>query len=220
MKYQIRATTGEVDLSADWNSAGWKSVESLRIASARPEGSDHQPKTELKLQYDEQGLYGLFVVQDQYVRCVHQGFQGSVCRDSCVEFFLELPGAGYFNFEMNCGGGILTYYVRDNTHTPDGFKDFDILPDEDMKKIRLFHTQPSLVEPEVVKAQEWRVGFFIPYILLEKYAHCELPGVGTLWRMNAYKCGDQTSHPHWLSWNPVRELNFHRPEDFGVLEFC
>ena len=93
-------------------------------------------------------------------------------------------------------------------------------PDEDMKMLKKFHTMPDTVDPEQVGDVNYRVGFFIPYALIRKYADIKQPKAGTIWRMNAYKCGDATSHPHWMSWNPVRELNFHRPQDFGVLEFC
>ena len=38
---------------------------------------------------------------------------------------------------------------------------------------------------------------------------------------NFYKCGDDTTKPHYLSWNPVKTENpdFHRPEFFGTLDF-
>ena len=220
MKYQIKPAAGAVDISAAWDSACWKDVEALRIVNAHIKGSHHQPRTELKLQYDADGIYGLFNVDDHYVRSIQTGFQGQVCKDSCVEFFFELPGAGYFNLEMNCGAGSLLYYIRDNSRTDHGFKDMDVLPDEHMKMIKKFHTMPDTVEPEQVGDVNYRVGFFFPFELIRKYADIKQPKAGTIWRMNAYKCGDATSHPHWLSWNPVRVLNFHRPEDFGVLEFC
>lgn len=220
MKYQIKRVAGTADISAAWDSECWKNVEALRIVNTHPRSSNHQPRTELKLQYDDNGIYGLFNVDDHYVRSIQTGYQGQVCKDSCVEFFFELPGAGYFNLEMNCGAGMLLYYVRDNTRVEGGFKDMDILPDEDMNMIKKFHTMPDKVEPEQVGDVNYRVGFFIPFALIRKYADIKQPAAGTLWRMNAYKCGDATSHPHWISWNPVRVLNFHRPEDFGVLEFC
>jgi hypothetical protein len=43
---------------------------------------------------------------------------------------------------------------------------------------------------------------------------------GNLWRANFYKCGDDTSHPHWAAWSPVDELNFHLPRCFGRLGFA
>ncbi|MBE6370413.1 MAG: hypothetical protein E7056_09700 [Lentisphaerae bacterium] len=220
MKYQIKKTTAAVDLAAEWDSACWKDVEALRIVNARCESSNHRPETELKMQYDESGIYGLFLVKDYYVKSVHTDFQESVCRDSCVEFFWQLPGAGYFNLEMNAGKGMLLYYIRDNTHTENGFKDFTILPEEDMLMLKKFHTMPDVIDPEIVGDTTYRVGFYIPFELMKKYATFKQPSAGTFWRMNAYKCGDRTSHPHWISWNPVHALNFHCPEDFGVLEFC
>ena len=220
MKYQIKPATGTVDISAAWDSPCWKDVEALRIVNAHIKGTRHQPKTELKLQYDADGIYGLFNVDDRYVRSIQTGFQGQVCKDSCVEFFFELPGAGYFNLEMNCGAGSLLYYIRDNTRTGHGFADMDVVPDEHMMLLKKFHTMPDVVEPEQVGDVNYRVGFFFPFELIRKYADIKQPKAGTIWRMNAYKCGDATSHPHWISWNPVRVLNFHRPEDFGVLEFC
>ena len=40
------------------------------------------------------------------------------------------------------------------------------------------------------------------------------------WRGNAFKCADETSHPHWASWAPIGEaLNFHAPGWFGDLDF-
>ncbi|MBE6380999.1 MAG: hypothetical protein E7047_08725 [Lentisphaerae bacterium] len=220
MKYQIRPAAAAPALDSAWDSASWKNVEALRIVNARPEGSNHCPETELKMQYTSDGIYGLFNVKDCYVKSTYTNFQDSVCRDSCVEFFFEIPGAGYFNLEMNAGCGMLLYYVRDNSRTADGFKDYTILPDEDMLMLKKFHTMPDVVDPEITEPTEYRVGFFIPFALIQKYTGCALPKAGTFWRMNAYKCGDRTSHPHWISWNPVSALNFHNPADFGVLEFC
>ena len=222
MKYQIKPATMSVEINAAWDAPCWKDVEALRVVNARPEGSNHRPETELKLQYDEKGLYGLFYVKDFYVKSVHTEFQASVCRDSCVEFFFETAAekSGYFNLEMNAGKGMLMYYVRDNSRAGDAFADFDILPAEDLAMVQKFHTMPDVVDPEIAAPTEYRVGFHIPYALIQKYTGCQLPKPGIFWRMNVYKCGDRTSHPHWISWNPVRALNFHSPEDFGVLEFC
>ena len=37
-----------------------------------------------------------------------------------------------------------------------------------------------------------------------------LPKAGTLWRMNAYKCGDNTSHPHWISWKKLKTITIRK----------
>jgi hypothetical protein len=38
---------------------------------------------------------------------------------------------------------------------------------------------------------------------------------------NFYKCGDKTSVPHFLSWNPIilPSPDFHRPDFFGEFSF-
>ena len=40
-------------------------------------------------------------------------------------------------------------------------------------------------------------------------------------RANVYKCGDDLSQPHFLSWRPIgtEKPNFHVPEYFGEVEF-
>lgn len=219
MKYQVRRAVTAPALDAAWDSPDWNSVPVMRIVNARPESSAHRPVTECKLQYTDAGFFGLFQVQDRYVRCVAEGFNSQVCRDSCVEFFVATPLPGYFNLEMNCGGKILLYYVKDNTRIEGGFKDYTPVKDEWIREVRIFHTLPEKIDPEQVGPVTWRLGFHLPFDLLRHFGDFAAPKAGDFWRANVYKCGDKTSHPHWLSWNPVRALNFHLPEDFGVLEF-
>jgi len=46
----------------------------------------------------EEGLCGLFRVEDRYVRSVHTRFGEPVYLDSCVEIFLQpRPDRGYLN---------------------------------------------------------------------------------------------------------------------------
>ncbi|MDA0991466.1 MAG: carbohydrate-binding family 9-like protein, partial [Verrucomicrobia bacterium] len=48
------------------------------------------------------------------------------------------------------------------------------------------------------------------------------PAPGVSWRSNLYKCGDATSHPHWLTWSPIDrpKPDFHVPDQFGTLTFA
>jgi hypothetical protein len=40
-------------------------------------------------------------------------------------------------------------------------------------------------------------------------------------KANFYKCGDELSQPHYLSWNNIKsgKPNFHLPEFFGEINF-
>ena len=75
MKYQIKPVTVPVKLDAEWDAECWKNIEALRIVNARCESSNHRPQAELKMQYDSEGIYGLFQVKDYYVKSVYTGFQ-------------------------------------------------------------------------------------------------------------------------------------------------
>lgn len=220
MSYLIKKITSPAKLDAEWSNPVWAAAETLTVGNFRPESSDHRPLVQCRLLHDEAGIYGMFQVHDRYVRSVATEFQASVCLDSCVEFFVGPPcGKGYLNFEMNCGGTLLVYHVIDHTRSKKGFGEFRKLTKEDVSGFRIFHTMPSVVEPEITEPTVWRIGFFIPFEMFVKSNGLKLPVSGQIWHANFYKCGDQTSHKHWASWQPVRELNFHRPEDFGEIVF-
>ena len=101
MGYLIHRAGRTPALDAGFDSGEWSGCRTLNVDVFRPEGSGHRPETRFRLQYDREGLYGLFSVRDRFVRCVARKFQDPVCRDSCVEFFVRpAHGRGY-----GTGGG-------------------------------------------------------------------------------------------------------------------
>lgn len=217
----INKTTTKPSLNGDWNHECWNASETIEINLFRPEGSDHQPVAEARVLYDEQGLHLIFRVQDKYVRSVQTEFNSSVCSDSCVEFFVKPKlGKGYLNFEINCGGTLLSSYIEDPTRTDDGFAKYQMLTSTDAQMVSIYHSMPNTVDPEITVPTTWINQVFIPFKLLEKYVGKLGDISGQTWQANFYKCGDKTSHPHWASWSPVTELNFHLPECFGTLKFA
>lgn len=202
-----------------WNGPVWGEIIPIDIASFRPEGSGYEPETKYKLAHCPDGLFGIFQVKDKYIHCVHTEFQSHVYKDSCVEIFLQpKPDKGYFNFEFNCGGSLLTYYISDHTPVGDRFKEYLPLSPEADQLIKRFHSLPKMMQEEERDPMTWYLEFFIPFSIMEKH-------IGSLdfsenWRGNLFKCGDETSHPHWGSWAPVDEFNFHTPHNFGSLQFA
>lgn len=218
--YTIRHAGVLPEMNGAWDGSAWAMAELLELAHFRSEGSDHRPRTFLKLLYSESGLRGIFRVEDRYVRCTRTQYMAPVYKDSCVEVFIRpKPGSGYFNFEFNCGGALLASYITDPERVPGGFRDYIPLPPEDGRRVVIFHSMPGVVDPEVDGPVVWFIEFFIPFGLLEKYAGPIGDPAGQQWRANFYKCADETSHPHWASWQPVHSLNFHLPECFGEIEF-
>lgn len=218
MIYKVTRQTSPPDLDAGWNQSPWKEVSSVIIGNYMGENPVHFPLAEVKVAYDDLSVSVMFQVADRYVRAVAKDHQGNVWEDSCVEFFFT-PGPdvakGYFNLEMNCGGTLLFHFQ------PGAGKDRIVLSKKECDQIRCTHSQPCIVDPEIDKPVTWTVAYAIPIALLKKYCPVTTPAPNVEWRANFYKCGDKTSHPHWLTWAPVDSLkpNFHLPESFGILAF-
>jgi hypothetical protein len=220
VNYTVRNACAAAKLDSDWRDPAWVAAETLEVKHFRPESSDHRPRTFARLLHGAHGIHGLFQVQDRYVRCVRTEYGSEVWKDSCVEFFVQPKAdAGYFNFEFNCGGAFLCSYIVDPTRTPEGFREFTKVPAEIGRQIQVRASLPRVVEPEITEPVVWRLQFFIPFSLLEKYVGPLGEVTGQTWRGNFFKCAEDNSHPHWAAWSPVDEFNFHLPRCFGTLRF-
>jgi len=219
MRYLVTRLPAAPPVDAMWNRQPWKNVPALTLGYYMGDKPEHAPRVEARLGYDADALYAIFRVEDRYVRAVARQDQDPVCRDSCVEFFF-VPGTdiagGYFNLEINCGGIMLFHFQKKPR------KDAAPIAAADLAEVARAHSLPARVEPELKENVAWTVAYRMPFGFLSRYRAAERPGPGTVWRANFYKCADETSHPHWLTWTPVRrpQPDFHVPEDFGMLEFA
>lgn len=201
-----------------WDKFPWKDIPSELLRNHMGKKPGHFPKTEVKIGYDDRAVCLMFRVEDRYVRSTAAAHQDNVYQDSCVEFFFT-PGPdvskGYFNLEMNCGGTLLFHFQKQPR------KDRIIIPDSECTRIKIAHSLPRIVDPEIQEPVTWTIAYRIPTALLEKYCRVVRPAPQAVWRVNFYKCADSTSHPHWLTWSPVDlpDPNFHHPESFGILQF-
>jgi hypothetical protein len=221
MNYTIGRAGTAPRLDAQWQDPAWEQAGTLEIQHFRPEGSDHRPQTSARLLYDARGIHGIFRVQDRYVRCLRTEYHDPVWKDSCVEFFAQpKPDRGYFNFEFNCGGAFLCCYITNPDRDGDWFKEFVKVPASLGQTIQARSSLPPRIEPEITEPLIWTLGFFIPFTLFEHYVGPLGALPGQTWRGNFFKCAEENSHPHWASWSPVDEFNFHRPNCFGSLRLA
>lgn len=220
MKHIIKRVNSPVQVDANWEKSVWKDIPTISLSHYMGEKPDHFPKVQAKMAYDDEFIYLIWKVDDQYVQAVADENQGPVFRDSCVEFFFtpdNLQGTEYFNLEMNCGGTMLFHHQdhkdRKATRIP--------VSEKDIGKMKVAHSLPRMIPDEIEEKTIWYLEYAIPFEILKQYYDLEAPESGSKWRANFYKCADGTSHPHWLTWSPVDfpSPNFHLPQFFGNLEF-
>jgi hypothetical protein len=221
--YTIQPTAETPSLSGHWHQGAWKDVPTLDVAHfyRTDLSSGHRPETQAKVIYDAKGLYIHFRVEDRYVRAIETEYHGKVWEDACVEFFVEpVAGRGYFNFEINCGGTMLLSYKENPDWTGPTLRKTEGVPWELAQQVKIFHTMPKTVEPEITEPVTWQVEYFIPFTIFEAYLGDLGDVAGQTWRANFYKCAENNSHPHWASWSLItKELNFHQPEFFSEITF-
>lgn len=216
--YTVNRISHPVHPDGRWDKAPWTDIPSVYIEQFMGEEPVHKPVVESKITYDQDAVYVIFLVKDRYVRAIANHYQGEVYKDSCVEFFFT-PGEdisiGYFNLEVNCGGTALFQFQKIPR------KDPVKVSTEDFEKIRIAHSLPEIIDPEIKDTVSWTLEYRIPVEILSHYCQVIPPAYGVQWKANLYKCADSSSHPHWLTWSKVDapKPDFHRPEFFGTLEF-
>src|SRR5687768_7605253 len=109
--YRARRMKHNPVIDADWDKPAWTGVEPLTLEYYMGKEPKHQPRVQAKFAYDNDHLYVIWRVEDNYVLAKRTKHQEQVCCDSCVEFFFTPGGepkeAGYFNLETSCSGVML-----------------------------------------------------------------------------------------------------------------
>lgn len=218
---RVARFTAEPDL--DPAAAEWQPAAVAPVAEFHPNSvSGHRPRTDVRLLHDGRTLRALFDVHDCFVRCVHADYQSMVSRDSCVELFLQPPGQkAYFNFEFNCAGTLLLFHIEDPQRHPSRiFRKYTPVPPELGRRVKVWATLRPPIDPEIPTPLRWKLACEIPVDVLAPFVPGGLGAFSGQWRGNFFKCGDETSHPHWASWSPIGKVcRFHQPDRFGSIVF-
>lgn len=207
----------------DWDGPEWTNIDPLTVTHFHARSSAHRPFTQVKVCLAGDSLHLLFQVDDRHVRSVATNDQQQVCRDSAVECFLApVVGAGYFNFEFNCGGVKLAYHITDPGTRESGLRHYAPLAQDELDAVAVRATMPRTVLIETTEPITWRLSASIPLAVLARRVGPIDVRAGVAWRANFYKCADRSSHPHWGSWVDLGDapLNFHQPALFGELSFA
>ena len=171
----------------------------------------YKPVVAVDIARGDKDLYLHYFVRGLSLRAMAYEDGEYVHPDSCVEFFMRKEEElFYMNFEFNCIGTCLA--ARGNgrhNRTPFTSNEF--------AKIRR-HSNVSRVAFEEKKGiHAWELTVAIPFELMGLDAS-NLPDKI---RGNFYKCADETSYPHYVTWSPINlpAPDYHCPEHFGEICF-
>lgn len=177
-----------------------------------PEDYPAKPKVSFKIAHDNENIFLHYFVEENEILAETKDDNGPVWTDSCVEFFISFDNIFYYNAEFSCIGKALLAYrpgranaVHADTGVMNSIKRFSSLGSEPFgKRQGEFKWDMLLVIPVSVY---WKSG-------LTSFKGIEAKG-------NFFKCGDNLSECHYLSWNPIKteKPDFHRLDFFDKILF-
>lgn len=189
-------------------------IEPLPVACCNwPAEFPYAPEVSFRMFHTGDWLMLRFDVAERYTAALVTEDNGEVWTDSCAEFFIAPDTGMYYNFETTCIGRMLLGARKSRTEA-------EHASPEVLAGVKRYTTLPC-GEPFAEREGDnrWSLTLAIPPQALFRHALTDWSGLKA--RMNLYKCGDNLSHPHSLSWRPIRteKPDFHRPEFFEEATF-
>ncbi len=178
-----------------------------------PKEFPYAPKVSFRIFHTGEKLLLRFDVSERYTAARVTEDNGEVWTDSCVEFFIALDKGGYYNFETTCIGHLLLGYRRSRNEGVEHA--LQALIDT----VQRTTTLPREPFAEREGNNHWSLTLAIPPQVLFRHALTSWDDLDA--QINLFKCGDKLSHPHFLSWQPIRapKPDFHLPEFFEQVKF-
>ncbi len=173
----------------------------------------YKPEVKFKIAWCQDQILLKYYVNEENILAKETRVNGDVYKDSCVEFFISTnENETYYNFEFNCIG---TPHVG---YGP-GRATRALTDPEILKLIKVESSLGNQPFDEKTGGHQWELMVVIPAACLTYDKDIVLKGIKA--HANFYKCGDETSKPHFVSWNPVGTgtPDYHQPAYFGELSF-
>lgn len=206
-----------VDYKPEWNEFNTTQLDSAMalqpthsIEKVNWEEYPYTPMVDFALARTDDYLLVRYEVTEDCVYAQNVEDMSCIWQDDCVEFFCRLPNhKQYLNFETNCLGALLSCRQVDASSVGRS----DLSADEIGQIVRV-----SSLPREPINScdiHHWTLMIGIPYSILG----INSKNVPEYLRGNFYKCGDNTSNPHFLSWSPIDlpSPQFHAPQYFGKI---
>lgn len=171
-----------------------------------------KPDVAFRIAHSDTILYIQYEVRENELLALTENDNGAVWKDSCVEFFVSFNGTDYYNLEFNCVGKVLV-----GCHITDQKTEYAAA--DTLSHIDRFSTLGSDIIEAIKGDHNWMLTVAIPITTFWKNNLNTYNGLKAYG--NFYKCGDNLSTPHFLSWSPIEtpSPSFHQPRFFGQLVF-
>lgn len=177
------------------------------------ESYPYSPDVKFRMAHNGSELFIKFTVTEGYTMAKVTEDNGEVWTDSCVEFFLALDDTGYYNFEFTCIGKALLGFRKERPAAVHATPEI-------MASIKRFATLGNGNFDERKGENHWELTVALPATALFRHGISEWTGVKAT--ANVYKCGDNLSKPHFLSWQPIDTPapDFHVARCFTEVDFA
>ncbi|WP_029903452.1 carbohydrate-binding family 9-like protein [Prevotella sp. 10(H)] len=170
------------------------------------------PKVIFKILHNDTHLFLQYFVEEDEILAEVTEDNDRVCTDSCIEFFVSFGAPYYYNLEVSCIGTAMMAYREMGEEKV-------YAPMEVLASIKRYPSQGREPFGKIRGDFKWDILLIIPVSAFWQSGLESFKGVKA--EANFYKCGDNLTLPHYLSWQRIKSEspNFHLPAFFGEIHF-
>lgn len=171
-----------------------------------------KPEVSFSIAHNGNDILLQYRVHENEILAAVREDNGEVWTDSCVEFFITFDDKHYYNAEVTCIGKALLGYREAGGHAQHA-------SEQVMKSIKRLPTLGTQNREKEKGDFHWAITLVIPRTAFWNDDLQSFDGIKA--KGNFYKCGDNLTTPHFVSWAAIDTPNpsFHQPKFFGNLEF-
>ena len=202
----------KIDLTGKSLEEVFEGIASEKIACCNwAEEYPYAPEVTFKMFHTGEKLYLRFDVAEGYTAARVGEDNGEVWTDSCCEFFLSLDDEAYYNVETTCIGKMLIGYRKKGQDVIHAGEDV-------LSQVERHTSLGTETFEERVGENKWSLMLGLPTSIMHQHKVESWDGLKL--KVNLYKCGDNLSKPHFLSWQSIAlpQPCFHCPEFFTAVE--
>ena len=177
-----------------------------------PETYPSKPDVMFAIAHNGENILLQYRVKENEILAAVTKDNGEVWTDSCVEMFLSFDNQHYYNAEFTCIGKALLGYRKFGEKAVHA----------SIPTMQSILRQPSLGTAnrgKEIDNFDWVLTLVIPRTTFWESDITSFDGLHA--KGNFYKCGDNLSTPHFVSWTTIEtpSPSFHQPSFFGELFF-